>query len=66
MTVALSPALPEITPEIFTSASAIVGIRGSGKTNDGVLLAEQAKALRKSKRPMRFSNILKLLLPDHR
>lgn len=38
----LSDGLPELTPEIFTSASAIVGIRGSGKTNTGVLLNEQA------------------------
>ena len=40
--VRLSAELCEITPEIFTTASAIVGVRGSGKTNDGVLLAEEA------------------------
>lgn len=44
MRVRLSSDLPEITPEIFTSGSAIIGIRGSGKTNDGVVLAEQAVA----------------------
>ncbi len=32
----------EVTSDIFTTASAIVGIRGSGKTTDGVVLAEQA------------------------
>jgi hypothetical protein len=41
-TVRLADDLPELTPDIFTSASAIIGIRGSGKTNDGVLLAEEA------------------------
>lgn len=38
----LSDDLPEITTEIFTMASVIIGLRGSGKTNDGVVLAEQA------------------------
>lgn len=42
--VALSSELGEITPEIFTSGTAIIGIRGSGKTNDGVVLVEQAIA----------------------
>lgn len=32
----------EVTSDIFTTASAIIGIRGSGKTTDGVVLAEQA------------------------
>jgi hypothetical protein len=40
--VSLSPALPEITPEIFTTATAIVGVRGSGKTSTGVVLNEEA------------------------
>jgi hypothetical protein len=40
----LSDQLREITPEIFTTATAIVGVRGSGKTSTGVLLNEQAIA----------------------
>lgn len=38
----LSPELPELTTELFTSATAIVGLRGSGKTNDGVVIVEEA------------------------
>ncbi len=41
----LSSELREITTEIFTTASAIIGIRGSGKTNDGVVLAEERGTL---------------------
>lgn len=37
----LAPGL-KVTADIFTTASAIIGIRGSGKTTDGVVLAEQA------------------------
>lgn len=39
--VSLAPDL-QLTLEIFATTSAIMGIKGSGKTNDGVVLAEQA------------------------
>lgn len=38
----LSAQLPELTSELFTQATAVIGIRGSGKTNDGVVIVEQA------------------------
>jgi len=40
----LSADLPEVTTEIFTTASVAVGLRGSGKTECGVVLAEEAVA----------------------
>lgn len=38
----LSPELPELTLELFTSATGIVGLRGSGKTSDAVVIFEEA------------------------